>query len=263
MNFLAAACLVAATSMYLTAQEQPHPAAQGGLDAETLKKANDPMAHTKAFNVHNYVVSSLYGLPDATANTLMLRYAQPIGPFLLRGTMPFSVQNMPGDSPTTGFGDFNLFAIYALELAPGNKIGVGPLLTAPTGSHNLGQGKWQAGLSALAFFAQSHVVQMGTLLQWQASFAGDKDRADVNALTAQMFFMWQVGGGTYLRSTGIWSFDLTGTGNYNVPIGLGIGKVVKAGGVVFNIFAEPQFSVLAHGAGQPRFQTFVGFNTQF
>jgi len=65
-----------------------------------------------------------------------------------------------------------------------------------------------------------------------------------------------------LRSTGIWSFNLE-NGDYNVPIGLGVGKVVKVNKIVFNIFAEPQFTVLAEGLGQPKFQTFVGFNTQF
>jgi hypothetical protein len=48
-----------------------------------------------------------------------------------------------------------------------------------------------------------------------------------------------------------------------VPIGLGVGKVFKAGNVVFNLFAEPQFTVLAEGIWQPRYQTFIGFNTQF
>ena len=52
-------------------------------------------------------------------------------------------------------------------------------------------------------------------------------------------------------------------GSYNVPVGLGIGQVVPAGKTVFNIFVEPQFSVLSHGAGQPELQVFVGFNTQF
>lgn len=44
---------------------------------------------------------------------------------------------------------------------------------------------------------------------------------------------------------------------------LGIGKVVKVGTTVFNIFAEPQFTVLREGVGQPEFQFFIGLNTQF
>ncbi len=231
------------------------------LDVETLKKANDPMAHVKAFNIHNYIVSSVYGLPDVAQNQLMFRYAQPIGKFLLRGTLPVVTSSSPNVSPESGLGDFNLFAIYSVDNG-GNKIGIGPLITAPTGTNGFSSEKWQAGVAALAFFAKNPSFQGGTLLQWQTDFAGDSDAADIDLLTSQLFGMWQIGGGTYLRSTGIWSFDLT-NGNYNIPLGLGIGKVVKVNKVVFNIFAEPQYSVLAKGIGQAKFQLFIGFNTQF
>lgn len=236
-------------------------AQNGGLDAETLKKANDPMANTKAFNVHNYIVSSLYGMPDVAQNQLMFRYAQPVGKLLLRGTLPVVTSSAPNVSPETGLGDFNLFAIYSVDKG-GNKFGIGPLVTAPTGTNGFSSDKWQGGVAVLAFLAKNHIFQSGALLQWQASFAGKEEAKDVNTLTTQLFGMWQLGGGTYLRSTGIWSFDLE-NGNYNIPLGLGIGKVVKVDKVVFNIFAEPQFSVAAKGEGQSKFQTFVGFNTQF
>ena len=53
------------------------------------------------------------------------------------------------------------------------------------------------------------------------------------------------------------AFDLEND-SYNVPVGLGIGKVVPAGGAVFNIFVEPQYTILDRGAGQPELQMFVG-----
>lgn len=231
------------------------------LSEEELKKANDPMANTKSFNLQDYNVSKLYGT-DAQVNQLIARYSQPIGPVLLRASMPFVTSSSPATGPVSGLGDFNLFAIYTIPTKKGNKFGIGPNLTAPTGTQNLGAGKWQAGISALAFLASSRVVQWGSLLQWQTSFAGDADKADVSLLTPQVFFIWQLGAGVYARSTGIWSFNLK-NGDYNVPIGLGLGKVIKAGNVVFNVFAEPQFTVLADGVGQPQYQTFFGFNTQF
>ncbi len=242
--------------------QETHPPSKAALDEETLKKANDPLASVKAFNVHNYIVSKLYGLPENSANQLLVRYAQPIGKFLLRGTMPFIVSAASSKAPVTGLGDFSMFAIYSFPSTNGNKFGIGPTITAPTGTQGLGAGKWQAGMSALAFLAKSHQVQIGSLLQWQASFAGDEDREDLSTLIPQVFFIWQIGGGFCLRSTGIWTFNLK-NGDYSVPIGLGAGKVMKVGKVVFNIFAEPQFTVLADGVGQPKFQTFVGFNTQF
>lgn len=250
--------ILLAVSINLFAQNAPHQQ----VSDEELKRANDPMANIKAFNLQNYIVSKLYG-SDAQLNQLLFRYSQPVGPVLLRATMPVVTSSAGnGIAPATGFGDFNLFAIYSFPTSSGNKFGIGPNITAPTGTHDLGSGKWQVGLSALAFLASSHIIQWGSLLQWQASFAGDDSRPDISLLTSQVFFIWQVGAGFCLRSTGIWSFNLT-NGDYNVPIGLGLGKVIKAGKVVFNIFAEPQFTVLAQGLGQPKYQTFVGFNTQF
>ncbi|MBO9202875.1 MULTISPECIES: hypothetical protein [Niastella] len=253
--------LIAITHNQLWAQQNPPPPGKGVSDEE-LKRANDPMANVKAFNVQDYIVSKLYGLPDQQLNQLLVRYTQPVGQFLLRGTMPFVTSSGDGKDPTSGLGDFNFFALYSFPSSNGNKFGIGPNLTVPTGTHELGAGKWQTGLSVLAFFANSHIVQVGSLLQWSVSFAGDDDRADVSLLTPQLFFIWQIGAGFCIRSTGVMSFNLK-NGDYNVPIGLGVGKVLKAGNVVFNLFAEPQFTVLAEGIGQPRYQTFVGFNTQF
>lgn len=234
----------------------------GAISNETLKTANDPMAHMKAVNFQDYYMSRLYGRPDMQLNQFLVRYSQPIGKLLLRATMPF-VSNAPAEQgPTSGLGDFNLFAIYNFYQKNGTKFGIGPNLTIPTGTHDLGQGKWQAGLSVLAFLAKSPQIQIGSLLQWQTSFAGDENRPDVSLLTPQLFFIWQIGGGLYIRSTGVMSFDLT-NGHYNIPVGLGIGKVIPVGKCVFNLFAEPQLSVAAEGAGQAVYQTYFGFNTQF
>ena len=48
----------------------------------------------------------------------------------------------------------------------------------------------------------------------------------------------------------------------NNPLGIGIGKVVKSGRSVFNIFFEPQFTILHDGQGYPAFQIFAGINLQ-
>jgi hypothetical protein len=60
----------------------------------------------------------------------------------------------------------------------------------------------------------------------------------------------------------IWFFDLE-TGDYNVPFGLGAGRVTKVGSIVYNMFVEPQFTFLHDGIGQPAFQLFTGLNMQF
>ncbi len=140
---------------------------------------------------------------------------------------------------------------------------MGPQITVPTAtSHETGTGKWQGGLAAIYFDATSPSVQWGGLVTWQAAFAGPSSRPGTNVFAVQPFFFVQMGNGVYARSTGVMAFDLK-NGTYAVPVGLGIGKVVPTKSAVFNVFVEPQFTVLSHGARQPELQVFVGFNTQF
>jgi hypothetical protein len=96
-------------------------------------------------------------------------------------------------------------------------------------------------------------------VQWQASFAGDSDRPDVNTFSLQPVFIHNLTDGWYLRSSGTWSYDVK-SDHYFVPIGLGAGKVFKSGTTVFNIFAEPPFTVAHRGAGVPKFTVYFGVN---
>ncbi len=227
--------------------------------------ANNPLARTQAFNLHDYYVPAMSEVPDQTANAFWLRYAQPFGRVLVRASLPLS--RVPAGDGTTGtasgLGDFNGFAAYLFDTKPGVSFGVGPQLTVPTATTDqTGTGKWQGGLAAVFFDATSKAVQWGGLVTWQAAFAGDADRPGTNVLAVQPFYFVQLGKGTYVRSSAVMAFDLK-NGSYNVPVGLGIGQVIPTKSVVFNVFVEPQFTVLSHGAGQPELQVFVGFNTQF
>jgi hypothetical protein len=157
-----------------------------------------------------------------------------------------------------------VFATYLFDSAdPSLSYGLGPMLGIPTAAQDtLGTDQWSGGLAAVFFDARSSLMQWGSLVTWQGKFAGSDRAPDVNLLAVQPFGFLQLGNGLCARSTGIWAFDLE-RGDYSVPIGLGLGKVVKAGNTVFNVFLEPQFTVLHEGSGQPEFQLFFGFNTQF
>ncbi len=230
-------------------------------DAEV--QANNPLASIKTFNLHNYYVPKLTGLPDATSNTMWLRYAQPIGRFLIRASLPIPTVPTGRLSSTSGLGDLNAFGTYLAVNNAKTTLGVGPLIAIPTATdEDLGSGKWQAGAALIVFQVVSPQLQIGGLVTWQTSFAGDSDRSETNLMATQLFGIWQLGTGYYLRSTGIMAFNLK-SGDYNVPFGMGVGKVLKLEKVVFNIFAEPQFTVLHNGVGQPEIQLFFGMNTQF
>ncbi len=237
--------------------------AQEGVSADDVAKANNPLASIKTFNIHNYYVPNLSGLPDATSNTLWFRYAQPVGRFLIRASLPLSTVPTSDQSSKSGLGDLNAFAAYLAVKNAKTTLGVGPLIAAPTATdETLGSGKWQAGLALIAFQVVSPQLQIGGLVTWQTSFAGNENRDKTNFMAVQVFGIWQLGGGTYLRSSGIMQFNLE-NGYYNVPFGLGLGKVLKTDKLIFNLFAEPQFTVLHYGDGQPQLQFFFGINTQF
>ncbi len=237
-------------------------AAQEEASAETRAQANNPLASAYALNFQNFYSAPLYGVPDRSANTFWVRTAIPIGRTLTRASLPLATRPSTDTEAESGLGDFNIFTAYLLVSNPTTSFGVGPLLVAPTATDDLlGQGKWQAGAAVVAFKA-TRLVQVGGLVTWQGSFAGDDARESTSFLAVQPFAMWQLGGGTYLRSTGIWGFDLE-SGDFAIPFGLGIGKVMKAGNVVYNMFLEPQFTFLHNGTGQPKVQLFAGLHLQF
>lgn len=242
------------------AQEKGKPATAAD-DAEV--QANNPLASIKTVNMHNYYVPNLSGMPDATSNTMWFRYAQPVGNFLVRASLPLPTVPTSDQTSISGIGDLNTFATYLAIKNAKTTLGVGPLIAVPTATNAaLGSGKWQAGVALVAFQVVSPQLQLGGLITWQTSFAGDEDRSQTNLMATQFFGIWQLGSGVYLRSSGIMQFNLE-SGDYIVPFGMGIGRVLKAEKLVFNIFAEPQFTVLYEGTGQPLLQFFFGLNTQF
>ena len=227
-------------------------------------QANNPLANFKAFNVQNYYIPSLSGGVEGSANTFWFRYAQPLGKFLLRASLPVSRVPTGPDQHQSGLGDFNIFAAYQIPTgSPARSLGIGPLLAAPTATEStLGSGKWQAGVSGVYFDASSSTVQWGGLLTWQTDFAGNSNRDDTNFLAVQPFMFVQLGNGLYMRGAPVWAFNLE-SHSYHVPVGFGIGKIIKSGNVVYNFFIEPQFTVLDRGSGQPEIQFYMALNMQF
>ena len=240
-------------------------AQQGG---DAAAQANNPLAKMTAFNVQDYYIGDTTQSDDS-ANQFWLRYAKPFAvgqsKWLLRASLPVNTfaTASTGDKHT-GIGDLNLFTAYLLDTGnPAVSFGVGPQLTAPTASKDeLGSEKWSTGLVNVLFNAASPKFQYGYLLSWQHSFAGSSLRETVNVAAFQPFAFYQLGGGTYLRAAPIWSYNLDND-NYSVPLGIGIGQVIKRDKTVFNVFVEPQWSVADKGPGQPKWQLYLGLNMQF
>lgn len=236
--------------------------------ASAAAQANNPLANMTAFNIQNYYIGELTQSDDS-ANQFWLRYAKPFSvsnaDWIMRASLPVNTYPTPPDGDKeTGIGDFNVFAAYLIDTGnPAVSFGIGPQITAPTATEDeLGSEKWSAGFANVLFNASSAQFQYGYLLTWQASFAGDNDRSDVNTGAFQPFAFYQLGKGLYLRSASIWVYNFEND-DYSIPLGLGIGQVIKRNKTVFNIFIEPQISVVDRGPGFPEWQIFAGFNMQF
>lgn len=236
---------------------------------ENAAQANNPLANMTALNFHDYYIPKLTNASgDAYLNTTWIRFAKPLagGKFLFRLSVPMSTVSIPGSTglvnTENGLGDINAFLSYSFISDATKTVGIGPLIAAPMASEDaLGSGKWQGGLAFVAFIAKSPVFQFGGLITWQTSFAGDDDRSSTNLAAVQPFYFFQLGQGTYLRGAPIWAFDIENEA-FHMPIALGIGKIVKVGNTVFNLFVEPQYSML-HKGTQPQFQVLTGINLQF
>ena len=237
--------------------------AQDGSSSDAAQ-ANNPLADFRAFNLQNYYVPELSELDDQSANTFWLRYAQPFGKWLFRGSLPISRVPTGEGTTTSGLGDVNGFLAYLFDTGnPGRSFGLGPQVSLPTATEDeTGTDKYQLGVAAVYFDATSPTFQWGGLVTWQTDVAGDDDREDTSLLAIQPFYFFQLGKGLYLRGAPIWVFNLE-TSDYHVPVSLGIGKVIVSGNTVYNFSVEPQFTILDRGPGQPELQLYMALNMQF
>jgi hypothetical protein len=235
--------------------------------ADDVNKANNPLTPVITVNFQDQAEPLLYDL-DQGSNAFLIRGVVPykLGGIhqLLRYTLPVvSAPNGKGGT-TTGLGDLNLFDIFPfLWKQKKMELGLGPQFTFPTATETgTGTGKWQAGVVGLGVAPRKWGIA-GVLVTWQHSFAGDSTRATQNTLVTQPLVIYNLPGGWYLRSTAGWNFDLEQS-QYVIPIGTGAGKVwLLHGGKTVNVFAEPQWTVVRDGVGEPRFQVFAGVNLQF
>jgi hypothetical protein len=62
----------------------------GGVSAEAMANANNPLADMNAINFQNFFAPSLYGVPNQTSNTMNLRGIMVTGRHIIRATLPLS-----------------------------------------------------------------------------------------------------------------------------------------------------------------------------
>jgi hypothetical protein len=150
----------------------------------------------------------------------------------------------PGDG-ATGLGDIN-YSLFVSPAKPGKFIwGVGPSIMFPTATDDqLGSDKWSAGPTGVVLF-QPKWGTIGGLVRQLWSFAGDDDRSDVNQTLIEPFINYNLDKGWYLITDMVitvnWYAD---SGNrWTVPLGGGVGKLLKIGSQAINVRTEAYYNV--------------------
>ena len=136
----------------------------------------------------------------------------------------------PTNHKESGLGNIQYQGFFT-PAAPGRIIwGLGPVFEFPTNTSGLGSDKWSAGAAALVLTMPGNWV-VGALVQNMWSFAGASDAPSVNKLTFQYFINYNLSNGWYLTSTPIMTADWEkpGSERWTVPLGGGIGKLVRFG----------------------------------
>lgn len=141
---------------------------------------------------------------------------------------PYPNQNTGGEY---GLGDMNP-SFFLSPAKPGKLIwGVGPALVIPTATNTiLGQGKLSIGPSVVLLTQPPHWT-LGVLANNVWSVAGSGGRPPVNQMLVQYFINYDLKNHWYLQMAPIITANWrASSGNvWTVPVGGGIGKIMKLG----------------------------------
>ena len=143
-------------------------------------------------------------------------------------------------SGATGIGDVSLSLFLSPTKASHIIWGAGPIVSIPTASENiLGTKKLSVGPTAVALRNQGHWL-FGTLVNNVFSVAGPSARADVNQMVMQPFVNYNFRHGWYLTSSPVVTADWEKqrAQRWLVPVGGGVGKVVRVGALPVNMYTQ-------------------------
>jgi hypothetical protein len=122
-------------------------------------------------------------------------------------------------------------------------VGAGPTFILPTATSEFtGQGKWQAGPSmAVGYMTKAFII--GVFPQQWWSVGGEHGRPNTNQLNLQPFAAVFFGDGWNIGYSGniLANWSATSENVWTVPIGLGVGKVVKLGRLPVKIQLSVQY----------------------
>ena len=221
-------------------------------DTDLAKKTQNPVADLISVPFQNNVNFGV-GPKDDVQYILNI---QPVIPFRLtenwnlisRTIVPLIYQPelAPGVGEVFGLGDIQQSLFFSPAKLGKLIWGVGPIFQFPSATDDsLGQGKWGAGPTAVALTVHGPWV-LGALINNVWSFAGDSDRRDVNQVLIQPFVNYNLPDAWYVVTAPIITADWEADGDdrWTVPIGAGVGKIVRLAKLPVNAQASAYYNVV-------------------
>jgi len=242
--------------------------AQEKEESDIEKAAQNPIASMYVLPFQNNTQFGI-GPFERTQNVTNIQPVIPIGlgenvNLIVRTIIPIINQPLGESDSKFGMGDVAL-SLFFTPRKPGKLIwGVGPAIGLPTATDpTLGTKKWSAGPSVIAL-VQPKGWTMGLVLQNTWSFAGDDDRADVNALYTNVFIVKNITKGWYVNTSPIITanWEAADGQQWLVPIGMGAGRVFRLGKIPTNIQVGYYNYVIRPDSG-PKWQLRAQINFMF
>jgi hypothetical protein len=238
--------LTGVTAIPLRAQEvQPTPsqsAAVGADNADALRKAaQNPVASLISVPIQeNWNFGIQPG--DRVQNVLNIQPVIPIGVakdwnLIIRWITPVIYQPVGTETGYYGLGDMQPAFFFSPKRS---KViwGIGPQLLLPTATKTgiLGQGKFGMGPTAVVLI-QPGKWTLGALVNNVWSVAGHSDLPDVNQVLLQYFINYNLIQGWFLtwQPTLTANWETSNGGRWVVPMGGGIGRIMKLGPQPVNV----------------------------
>jgi hypothetical protein len=223
--------------------------------AALAKAAQNPIADMISVPVQ-YNANFKTGPLEKTQSVLNIQPVYPVNlnpewNLITRTIVPLISQpgSVAGQDRENGLGDiqFSAFLSPKQPTAGGWILGAGVIAQLDTASDNrLGQGAWGLGPTAVALRSDGHWLY-GALINNVWSVSRDDNRAKVNQMLVQPFINYNFPDhpGRYLSFAPIITanWEASGGNTWTVPLGIGIGQIMRFGNQPVNLQAHAYYNV--------------------
>lgn len=227
---------------------------------DIAKKLINPMSQLVSIPIQNNVDFGI-GEINGTRNTTSIQPVIPVKlsekwnlitrvvlPVVLQYNITGVGESQKGLSDT----DISIFFNHNSKNKEGIIWGFGPVISAPTGTNTfLSTKKWSTGPSIVGVYDKNNWI-LGVMINQIWSFAGDKNRDDVNQMFVEPFASYQWDSGTSLSVIGEYTQDWKHDTN-NMTLQASLGGITSIGKQKIQISFGPRITLFGPSSVRSNF----------